>query len=763
MLARLTWWFCAVVAVVVSLKSLREPDLWWMFRTGEWIVEHKSIPYQDVFSFTQEGVDWINVKWLFEVLLVFVKTIGGAESVFLLQAGVAVSIVFWWRGVSRSLPTATDSQVLDIAGALVALAALMTLDFRLIGRPEMVSHCLTAAYLYIFARYRRTQSVRTLYPLIPLQCLWANLHEGFGTGMILLAAWAAGEVVQTLALRKTQTNPAANLSKQLLIVVIAILSVAIHPQGVTMWLHPYNIYQQLSDNQYTTELASYTHWSYWQWEAYLNIGFSIVSLLGIGVLLRQQSGTWLARIATGFPPSAAVLYVALFYLSLTAYRNIPFFILVSVPYATVAVAAAAEWLVRRRVSVSALSGLVCVLAVGAYASIVTGTYREFRKSSDEYGLQVLSSHNPMGAAQFIQAQGLAGSRCYSDYLTSSYLLWRLQPDFKTYIDLRDLDVFSPEFFQTFAQTTYFYEAFAKQDSQYNFRYAVVYRPQFTNLHRSLLSSEQYDLVFVDAVAAVYCKNIPDNAAIIQRFGFKANGRKDIFSALPPCESGMVAGLISRVFYPLFSVEDYKSISQDAIAGSFWQTLGEYNLAMERGKMATMHPTDGWRGHELLGNIYNTQLGMEKIPQNQQNLITQATAEYDKALKKNPKTVSALIGKGLLYMQQGQYSNALPYLRRALDEDNYNFDANKYMAYAHKFLYFGQGRGKVDLEQWLKYSLVMDKLNPDNPFILLDLGLAHCNLNNCAESVAYLEKIQQFPNFSADEQKALQECLAKCKR
>ncbi|MFT5648128.1 MAG: hypothetical protein ACI976_002824, partial [Aureispira sp.] len=35
-IARIAWAICILLGIVLSLKALREPDIWWMYRTGEW-------------------------------------------------------------------------------------------------------------------------------------------------------------------------------------------------------------------------------------------------------------------------------------------------------------------------------------------------------------------------------------------------------------------------------------------------------------------------------------------------------------------------------------------------------------------------------------------------------------------------------------------------------------------------------------------------------------------------------------------------------
>jgi len=62
-IARIAWAICILVGIVLSLKALREPDLWWMYRTGEWMLENGQVTKSDPFSYTFAGTEWINVKW----------------------------------------------------------------------------------------------------------------------------------------------------------------------------------------------------------------------------------------------------------------------------------------------------------------------------------------------------------------------------------------------------------------------------------------------------------------------------------------------------------------------------------------------------------------------------------------------------------------------------------------------------------------------------------------------------------------------------
>ena len=73
---------------------MREPDLWWQIKTGDWILEHHEVPKKDVFSFTFEGKPWVNIKWGSEVLFASVAKAFGPECIFLIQLLVSCLLVY---------------------------------------------------------------------------------------------------------------------------------------------------------------------------------------------------------------------------------------------------------------------------------------------------------------------------------------------------------------------------------------------------------------------------------------------------------------------------------------------------------------------------------------------------------------------------------------------------------------------------------------------------------------------------------------------
>jgi len=60
-----------VMAVIFTLAAqpITDPDFWWHLKTGQYIVETRSIPHTDIFSTLRFGSEWVTHEWLSETLI----------------------------------------------------------------------------------------------------------------------------------------------------------------------------------------------------------------------------------------------------------------------------------------------------------------------------------------------------------------------------------------------------------------------------------------------------------------------------------------------------------------------------------------------------------------------------------------------------------------------------------------------------------------------------------------------------------------------
>ena len=85
--------FMAVIFTVAA-QPITDPDFWWHLKTGQYIVDTRSIPHADIFSTLRFGSEWVTHEWLSEVFIYSVFRVlgyGGLIVVF----SILITAAFW--------------------------------------------------------------------------------------------------------------------------------------------------------------------------------------------------------------------------------------------------------------------------------------------------------------------------------------------------------------------------------------------------------------------------------------------------------------------------------------------------------------------------------------------------------------------------------------------------------------------------------------------------------------------------------------------
>lgn len=733
-----------LLGLALSFKQLREPDLWWQLLTGDYILSNFSIPQSDIFSFTHEGVPWINVKWLFEVLQAIFYKLGGAELLYLMQALVNLSLIWITWKLSRLLFRGSTS-LLPLTVSIIIV--FLGMNFRMNGRPEMISHLLTGLFLLLYLIHLKRPSWH-IYLLIPLQILWTNLHEAYGTGMVILLAILGSEILRSFILN-IKTKPDKSF---LLASLIALLGVSVNPRGIYMLIHPLEIFGQVGQNKFTTELYSFQTDYYWQQEEpYIAIAVLVISLLSI-FLGKKSKGGFVKRLDNQLGIAYWIMFAAFSYLGLTAHRNLPFFFVWSIPALLISLNFISEKLSRFKIQDIAAIGLSMVL----YIAVVSNYIYEKFDSDYRYGLKVSAIDNPIGAANFIRDNQLSGP-CFSDYLVSSYLLWDLRPDFKSFIDFRDLDIFPAEFFQAFNQMAAYPADFDKFHSKYDFGYAVLNRVQFPALHQYLLNKPNWELSYADPVAVVYVNRAKNDLEYSSRGLFE---REDIFTTLPELESSGIASALSTLVNPFFSIDNPK-VNLDYQACLYFESVGRHDLSIKRSEAALQNRPNDLKAILSAGNAYLLLSNMQQDVDKQTKLLQSAYQYFTRGYQLDRENIDFLQGIAQVQMSLGKPFDAMGSLKTAakIEERSQVFAL---MAQCQNLLMQADPKNQgLYTNKWYEYMIRAHELKPDDPILNYNLGVSYCQSGDCVNAKPYLEKASFTPELSQNEMQTLSNCKKQC--
>lgn len=432
-----------------AIRPATDPDLWWHLRTGQLILETGAIPHTDPFSFTFQGQPWITHEWLTEVLIYGLYQLGG-YGLLIITFALMVTAAF----VLTYLRCPQPSRPYLAALALLLGVFMSAPTFGV--RPQMVSLLFTSVVLFLLDRYRQDPRLRYVLPLPLLMGPWVNLHGGYILGIGIIAVVLAGQFLEWVLARRTNSGEEAVPSLRPVLVLAAVLATCIvatlaNPSGVQIWAYPLRTLGNSTIRQYITE---------WQSPDFHNLNMlpllvMILALVGLGMAGRQR---------VRLPDLLLTLIFAFF--ALQSARHISLFALVAVPVLAEEVSS----LVKVPATVRFPPRWVWLGPVLALAVLVLPAGRFIRSMTQQP--QAESAGFPQKATDWILAHQPAGP-LFNDYNWGGYLIWRLGSAYPVFIDGRAQDVYTPDFITQYANTVSGTPGWRDTFERYGIRLALI--------------------------------------------------------------------------------------------------------------------------------------------------------------------------------------------------------------------------------------------------------------------------------------------------
>ena len=235
-------WIAAIAMLALTLFGpgvLRDGDSFWHLAAGEWMLAHRAVPHEDPFSYTFAGAPWVAHEWLSEVLMAASFRAAGWSGVVVLTALAAALAMFQLaHHLGRWLPAGPSLLLLLLAGSCIAS--------YLLARPHILALPVLETWIAGLFIARSKGGVPS-WRLLPMMCLWANLHGGSILGLLL---------VVPLALEAALAEPAAwrtVLSRWGGFLLTAIAAAMLTPHGWAGLLFPFQLMSM-------TELTKIVEW-----------------------------------------------------------------------------------------------------------------------------------------------------------------------------------------------------------------------------------------------------------------------------------------------------------------------------------------------------------------------------------------------------------------------------------------------------------------------------------------------------------------------
>jgi hypothetical protein len=474
---------------------LGDGDTGWHLRTGEWILANHRVPTQDMFSYTKAGQPWFAWEWLWDVSFGWLHQQWGMAAVILASMLVICSTsVLLFRLLRRQC----GNPLLAIAVMFFVTGASAV---HWLARPHLFTLLFAVIFYSILERVKEGRT-QLLWYLPALTLLWTNLHGGFFVGLILIGAYAGGQLMKALfeANADARAEAARHSVPYLTTAAGCALVTLVNPYSYHLHAH---IFEYLTDKYQYKNILEFQSFNF---HHPVTVFFEPMLLLGVA------AGVWtLMRRDYIY----TLLIAGWAHLALVMVRNTPIFMIVaSVPVAMMLQQLVEElpgrnlanWLRRTAAYLQrfaadfgetdslprlhvASAAAVCLLAALFYAPNAPAKCRA------EYD----RTRYPASAIPLLQKAG-ASDTVFTQDEWGGYLIYQLYPANKVFIDGRS-DFYGSTFNEKYLDVMNVRYDWEKNLDRYHVN--TILLPPTASLASTLKESRRWRPVYDDGVAIVF--------------------------------------------------------------------------------------------------------------------------------------------------------------------------------------------------------------------------------------------------------------------
>ncbi|OGE29253.1 hypothetical protein A2867_05200 [Candidatus Daviesbacteria bacterium RIFCSPHIGHO2_01_FULL_40_11] len=442
-----------------------DQDLGRHLRLGEIILQTKSVPQTNLFSYTYPDFPFINSHWLFEVLVYLGQQTIGLQALLFLK--VAIILLAVWL-VLKVVP---KNQYLLLP---IGFIFLHTLRERPELRPEILSFLFTGATFYLLDRYEKTKT-KLIFTLPLIQLLWVNSHIYFIVGLFLQAIYLVHLGYQHLRSHPKGVNInkfVADAIKPLgVIFLLSVMASLINPSGIRGFLNPLTFNQNYGYTIVENQTMFFLE----------NIGFRNPNFL----FVKLATGIIILSILIAFFKRRLLLKnlgLAGLGLLLTMLnvRSFPYLALISFPAVLENFGAAKSFLwTKMLISITA-----ALLLIESFLYL-NGSYYKYTDSDTNPRLEF--KEGGRGALDFVLKNNLP-QPVFNNFDIGSYITYRAYPKYRIFVDGRPGE-YPKEFFQeVYIPVQYEPQKFKELDQKLSFKTIIFSHTDQTPWGKAFLAS-----------------------------------------------------------------------------------------------------------------------------------------------------------------------------------------------------------------------------------------------------------------------------------
>ena len=644
------------VLIVLLIHKIYNFDIWWHLRAGQYILQNMRIPSHDIFSYTASNRPWTDLHWLFQVLAYGIWRPLGARGLIAMKIIVLISafaLVF-------KIGYRKEWHIVSILSIFLSILAA---SGRFMVRPEILTFLFTSIYLLMLHQYKYEGS-KSIWLLPILQILWTNTQGLFIIGPVLIFAYVVGEYIANKIpilrrWRSESTVEGKRFRTLLTIALLTVLACLINPYGFRGAVFPLVLFTRIgtSTNVYARTIIEFR-----KTLSIHPVPFNIYfyKILVIGSLLSfilNVKRTDLSRL---------LVYTGFLYLSLLARRNIGLFAFVAAPAMVCNVNSfldsQKEVIARKSRLIKNSQVVVClsmILLMLWFITVVSsGKFYRTTRIPKEFGFGTSGMFYPVGGCDFIFENSISGN-IFNDMAIGGYLIWRLYPQKKIFIDGR-LEVYSKDFYASCLKFFQDYDFWKRTMDDYEVNCIILGHvlPDNQSLVQRLSQDKTWKMAYFDLTSIVFLRDTKDNQEVIKKGIELSWSYKPVYAR----EWRQLAEVFRMLGWTQKAIEYYKRAAelnpQDIASrnnlGTFYldQGMNEEALKVLKGA-ASLKPH--------LAEVYNN-LGIAYF-----NLgdFNNAIRTYRKALRLSRAMHQVHLNLGSSYEEIGELDKAEKEYRKAL--------------------------------------------------------------------------------------------------
>jgi hypothetical protein len=423
-----------LVIFAAASRPIKDPDFYWHLKTGQYLLENRSIPHTDIFSTSKIGSEWVTHEWLSELFMYSIfRLLGYAGLVVAFAAIITATFNLAYRCCQEVAPHPY------IAGfALIVGAAATTPTWGV--RPQMLSMLFASILVLILRDYCRNGRARAIWLLVPLTVLWVNMHAGFAMGLAFIVLTIVSLLVDGLLLPGTSIKKVWPAVRTLCFLLISCVgAVCLNPNGARMYSYPFETLTSSTMMQYIQE---------WKSPNFHEPMFQALALLLLVTFAAMTLSGKRAR------PGELLMLLITALATLRSSRNVPFFALLAIPLLAehswhwVTAQPWGQWFTKPETRETGKAWAIKLVLNVVVLLIIPLTVVAVRVGGSVRNQLATEADNyPAAAVDFILKERPA-QPIYNEYEWGGYLIWRLYPEYRVNMDGR-ADVYGDALIEEF--------------------------------------------------------------------------------------------------------------------------------------------------------------------------------------------------------------------------------------------------------------------------------------------------------------------------